>query len=245
MILCCDLKKKSPRIIYAFLFTCADLLGSGSDLSVVECCQGTNKSLVTHQLQDAIQEELVVSSTMVALWLHVSRGCEEARVMCYCCQASIWSGLLHLMTYCWLYNLKIHTDTNKSEMVSQARTFCLKKINFFAEAVYINLQWPVLGSQLLHFINLKGKKKKGFRHVASNVGSLESVTCDRVTRRAVPLSSVNNTEPKSSWAQTTIQLTFLSYFLPHSVDSTRWKQLTRHKAESTALSKPAILQQKS
>lgn len=91
MILCCDLKKKkkSPRIIYAFLFTCADLLGSGSDLSVVECCQGTNKSLVTHQLQDAIQEELVVSSTMVALWLHVSRGCEEARVMCYCCQASI------------------------------------------------------------------------------------------------------------------------------------------------------------
>lgn len=164
MILCCDLKKKkkkSPRIIYAFLFTCADLLGSGSDLSVVECCQGTNKSLVTHQLQDAIQEELVVSSTMVALWLHVSRGCEEARVMCYCCQASIWSGLLHLMTYCWLYNLKIHADTNKSEMVSQARTFCLKKINFFAEAVYINLQWPVLGSQLLHFINLKGKKRKG------------------------------------------------------------------------------------
>lgn len=73
----------------------------------VKCCQGANKSLVTNQQQDAIQEELVVNSTMAPSWLRVSRECEQARVTA--AHPGSTTDLPHSITYCSLYYHTAHT----------------------------------------------------------------------------------------------------------------------------------------
>ena len=185
-------------------------------VATAECCQGTNKSLVTNQEKDVIQEGLA------AIWLCVPRGCEQAWPMCYSCRSRVT-----------LNNLLLTLSLNKTDWhiswmpVENSKIPVLNVILQRKEDRFLPLVWrrsislvrqsmSICSNLFLHrncFISSIWQRRtpeaqslsSDTRHKDIKLLRAEQIY-DRVKEQSGStlqrwLASVNNTKPKSYWAQ--------------------------------------------